>query len=182
MTKFLLTYVFHFSTLETSVLTFLHTLLHHDPSNVYLKTENTAIQCKTWGSHRSSVGQVVPERQQSLWVKHYMTAWPWKYRTHDPSKRLELPIQWHSIISKKTLLFNALQFQWEGTSRMNLKPLSAVHTEHSAVTVQQGCQTNSTNRMHTVVQHTLYSNVRSLPGASHNSSRTVGLGRGGENW
>jgi hypothetical protein len=37
MTKFLLTYVFHFSTLETSVWTFLHTLFHHDPSTVYLK-------------------------------------------------------------------------------------------------------------------------------------------------
>jgi len=61
MTKFLLTYVFHFSTLETSVLTFLHTLFHHDPSNGYLKTENTAIQWKTWGSHSSPVGQVVPE-------------------------------------------------------------------------------------------------------------------------
>lgn len=60
MTKFQLTYVFHFSTLGTSALTFLHTLFHHDPSNVYLKTENTAIQCKTWGFHSSAVGQVVP--------------------------------------------------------------------------------------------------------------------------
>jgi hypothetical protein len=95
MTKFLLTYVFHFSTLETSVLTVLHTLFHHDPSNVYLKAENTDCssmqdlmlsQQSSWTS--SSWG---PEGQQSLWLKHYMTAWPSIYRNHDPSNVWNYP-------------------------------------------------------------------------------------------
>jgi hypothetical protein len=71
-----------------------------------------------------------PEGQQSLWVKHYMTAWPWIYKNQDPSKRLKLSTQWHSIVSQKTWLFNELQFQWAGTSRMNVKSLSAVCTKH----------------------------------------------------
>jgi hypothetical protein len=75
MTKFLLTYVFHFSTLETSVWTFLHTLFHHDPSNVYLKAKNTAIQCKTWGSHSSPIGQVVPEVLKDSRASGSNTTW-----------------------------------------------------------------------------------------------------------
>lgn len=111
-----------------------------------------------------------PDGQRSLWPKHYMAAWSWIYRNHDPSKCLELSTQWHSIISQKTWLFNALQFQWAGTSRMNLKSVSCMHQTFSSVT--QAPPTECA----------LCSNVSSWPGARHSISRTVRMaaGEGGE--
>lgn len=43
-----------------------------------------------------------PEGQHSLWVKHNMTAWPWIYRNHDPSKTIHPMTQYH-IPEKLTL-------------------------------------------------------------------------------
>ena len=184
MTKFLLTYVFHFSTLETFVLTFLHTLFHHDPSNVYLKTENTAIQCKTWGSHSSPVGQVVPEVLKDSRAPGSNSTW-----LLDPETMILQNI-WNyppnNTASYPRKLYSSMHFSFNGQELVEwtwslCQLYSCMHqTLHSAVTVQHGCHTSSTHRMRTVVQHISYSNVSSLPGVRHSISRTVRLAGGGQ--
>jgi hypothetical protein len=154
MKKFQLTYVFHFSTLGTSAWTSLHTLFHHDPSNVYLKTENiNSMQdlrcsqrcCWTSSSWRS-------KGQHGLWSKHSTASWPWMYRqwffetsgtTHPMTTQRHIP----------HLTLQYIHFQRAITGGMKLKSLSATCTKHLAVTVQ------AAHTQCTVVQHILSSNV-----------------------
>jgi hypothetical protein len=106
-------------------LTFLHTLFHHDPSNVYLKTENTVFNARlevlTAVLLKIQTGQVVPHVlldsrasgsniPQLLDPEYTDTTILqniWNYPSNDTASY------------PRKLNSNTLQLQWAGTGGMN---------------------------------------------------------------